>query len=966
MTDVIPEQSFGAPVRQHAEVEQHAPVEGNALASERLLQRTWALPKEKQSDVVAGKLNADTKLISDYAMPVPTMVHGQVNNSALFRHGINAHSMSDLQLQGPAPSLLEAGIDKVTSNIVSNKETRDQVNHYTAEFLKTASLFAKPKVGVASAAVLYGFDNVKTDQDLTTGSIDFALGGAKGATVRSLFTWSSKTFKLAPTKGIALGVISRDAEIVFSREMVNNPSGALAKLKQETVNPTLWAYDGAVFIAGEGMFGVANRMTGRALSRSQLASGMAMGGSFGIVNGGSGEIIRQQNAGEKLDIGKVLHHAALDGGVGALGAGFGIKASDPRFYANMGQSISNIDVTAKNVLISAGLKQQPGLRTFEVIGDRNSLLKFQNNEIPEATTQVRELKKVLFFDRKGPEQTLIVSHKAPLLKPGEKLDPAKCVLANCNPERLNSDVRAAHAFPESKGPVWLDLGLSASKLRLLSENTYKLEPGTYKPLGTMTKLGRPEITMNVMAPLAVGNLENPNDPNSKSAWESFERDLANAKKIGVDGVSTDVWWGLVEPKPGQYNWKYYDQLSQRIKDHGLKWVPILALHQCGGNVGDNVYVPLPFWVWNHVAAKAGSNNPDFAKYQSEQGNKSSEYVSVWATEHALPRYRSLMESFQNHFANRRNDIAEINVSLGPAGELRYPSYNAHDQNSGYPTRGALQSYSEVAVKSFQDYAIKKYGSPEKVKEVWGTEYGADITPPKNPGEFLARNKHHETQYGRDYFDWYNHSLLNHGKQVLNTALDVFGTKNAPFHGIDIGAKMPGIHWRVGERQGENVIMGDRLAELAAGLITTSRGDWNADPMGRGYRPILEMFRDVQRPGSKSKVVPHFTALEIPDGHEGPSVKSMPYALGTWVGQESARQGLTLKGENALSWNLHDHGSWDRMRSFIDLPGNQNGYYHGLTILRMSDVVNSDLARARMEELIQAVRARNAESAREAK
>jgi hypothetical protein len=34
---------------------------------------------------------------------------------------------------------------------------------------------------------------------------------------------------------------------------------------------------------------------------------------------------------------------------------------------------------------------------------------------------------------------------------------------------------------------------------------------------------------------------------------------------------------------------------------------------------------------------------------------------------------------------------EINVPAGPSGELRYPSYNAHDQGSGYPTRGALQS-----------------------------------------------------------------------------------------------------------------------------------------------------------------------------------------------------------------------------------------------------------------------------------
>jgi hypothetical protein len=941
--------------------------------------KTSALPKPEINSIAArhspsalDRINdpIDSKLVKTSNLgPSYLTQEGRVNYSAFFQNGVNNYSNRDLLPKGPAPSVLEAGIDSVSGRFIDDKDTRKQFNHYTGEFLKTASLFARPKVGMASAVVLYGLDSVKTDADTLTGATDFAIGGAKGAAIRSLFTWSSQSLKFAPTKGAALGIISRGAEVVFSRDMIADPGLGMARLKQETINPALWVYDGATFVAAEGLFGAANKFTGGALKRSPLASGMAMGGSFGVVNGGSAEIIRQQGANEPFDLGKVLKHASIDGGVGALGAGFGIKASDPMFYRNMGRHISNLDVTAKNVLEAFGLKQTEGLKTYVVTGDRMPLVQFQNGQIREASTTVREVKKFLFFDRKGPERSLDLFHNTPPERNanGVKLLPGKSIIANCFPERLSPEHRNLHVFPESTGPVWLDVNAKANRLRLVSENTYKLDPATYKPLGTMTKLGRPEITMNVMAPLAVGNLENPNDPNSKSAWEAFDRDLANAKKVGVDGVSTDIWWGLVEPKPGEYNWKYYDQLSQHIKNHGLKWVPILSLHQAGGNVGDDVYVPLPFWVWGHLAAKAGSTNPDFAKYQSEQGNRSAEYVSAWATDLALPRYRGLMESFQKHFADRRGDIAEINVSLGPAGEIRYPSYNSHDQNSGYPTRGALQSYSEVAIKSFQDFAVKKYGSADKVKEAWGSEFGEGIAPPKNPGEFLGQNKHFDTQYGRDFFDWYNQSLTNHGKQVLNTALDVFGSKDSPFSGIDIGAKMPGVHWRVGEYQGDKIVMGDRHAELAAGLITTSRNDWWSDDLGRGYRPMLEMFRDVQRPDSKSKVVPHFTALEMPNGHEGPAIKSMPYALATWVGQEAVRQGLTLKGENALSWNLHDHASWDRMRSFIDLPGNQNGYYHGLTLLRMGDVLNSEVGRQRLAEMIQAIKAaRPAEAMPEAK
>ncbi|MDZ4838145.1 MAG: family 14 glycosylhydrolase [Candidatus Melainabacteria bacterium] len=883
-----------------------------------------------------------------------------IDFSPYFTNGIASYSYKNFMPAEPPKTLLESGINTVTEPVFKNVETKNQVNYYTAEFLKTASLFASPKIGMYSAVALYGLDNVRTDQGLVDGSFDFAIGGAKGAAVRSLFTYSSRNLNFAAGKGVAMGAINRGAEVVFSREMIENPSAGMAKLKLEVVNPALLAYDAATFVVGEGLFGAANKMTGGALRKSQLASGMSMGASFGIVNGGSGEIIRQQTAGEQLDISKVLRHAALDGGVGALGAGFGIKGSDPRFYKNLGHKISNLDVTANSVLVSAGIKPQVGRRDFVVTGDRTSLDLFSRGEKTSATATVREVKKVLFFNKQGPETTLQVAHNKPDANGnGIRLVPGKSILATCFPEMLPESMRKAHAFPESTGPVIMDSN-GKGKLRLISENTYKLDPATYKSLGEMTRLAGPQITINLMAPLAVGNMEKPLDPANKEAWAAFDRELAAAKKAGVDGVSIDVWWGLVEPKPGKFVFPYYEHAFDRIRDHGLKTIPILSLHQCGGNIGDNVFVPIPFWVWNDVAARAGSKNPDYAKYVSEQGNKSPEYVSAWATPHVLPRYRAFMEAFQTHFANRRNDFSEINVSLGPAGEIRYPSYNSHDRNTGYPTRGALQSYSEVAVKAFRDFAVAKYGSEAKAKEAWGDPKAASIVPPQTPEHFFANGEHAKSQYGKDFFDFYSNSLIEHGRQVLGTAVDVFGSNNAPFAGIDIGAKVPGIRWRVGERQGDQYVPGDRLAELNAGLIRTSRGDWASSETGHGYRPLMEMFRDVQKPGSKSRVVPHFTALELADGQDGRGVKSMPDSLASWVGQESNRQGLHLKGENALSFTLSDNASWDRMQSFLKLPGNPNGRYEGLTLLRLGgEVLNTEVGRTRLAEMVKAVKAANA-------
>ena len=63
-------------------------------------------------------------------------------------------------------------------------------------------------------------------------------------------------------------------------------------------------------------------------------------------------------------------------------------------------------------------------------------------------------------------------------------------------------------------------------------------------------LGGPETNINAMAPLMVGDPNNPDGADSKQAWDDFASQLAQGKKLGLDGISTDVWWGVIEPKAG--------------------------------------------------------------------------------------------------------------------------------------------------------------------------------------------------------------------------------------------------------------------------------------------------------------------------------------------------------------------------------------------------------------------------------
>jgi beta-amylase len=443
------------------------------------------------------------------------------------------------------------------------------------------------------------------------------------------------------------------------------------------------------------------------------------------------------------------------------------------------------------------------------------------------------------------------------------------------------------------------------------------------------------FTPNVMAPLSVGDMSNPNGAQSASDWQTFDQELQTMKGIGIYAVSTDVWWGAVEGAgDGQFNWSYYDKLSDQIIAAGFKWVPIFSFHQCGGNVGDTCNIPIPSWIWTKYIGSHGIQTADDLKYKSEENHLSSEVVSVWGDPVVINDYARFMTAFQAHFANKAASISEVNISLGPSGELRYPSYNQQDPDAGYPTRGRLQAYSNLALQSFKAFMIQKYGSQTTTN-----------TAPPNDGavpyanDFFA-NQQQNSQYGQDFFDWYSGSLISHGKTVLQKAIQILDSQGSAFQGIPIGAKIPGVHWRMAI---------DRSAELAAGLIRTSSGDLNDDSRGHGYEEIISLFQQVATFANAPQITLHFTCLEMSDGNGGPSVGSLAESLVFWVAAEAHRLGVPIKGENALSGAVNDPNAWQNINNAVTYGG-----YEGLTILRMGDLYQSQLGQQSYHSLIDQV------------
>jgi hypothetical protein len=431
------------------------------------------------------------------------------------------------------------------------------------------------------------------------------------------------------------------------------------------------------------------------------------------------------------------------------------------------------------------------------------------------------------------------------------------------------------------------------------------------------------FSFNMMAPLTL--------PQDEAGWASLSNRLKRVKELGGYAVTTDVWWGIVE-KDGdnQFNWSAYLRLADTVTGSGLKWVPILSFHQCGGNVGDDCNFPIPAWLWDKY--------PE-AITVSEFGNVAKEALSVWSTTRVLSQYQEFMESFAQVFERYSKDIAEINISFGPSGELRYPSYNSHDLGkTAFPSRGGFQGYSPLARESFRAFILKKYGNLNAVNSAWKTKLNdpSQIDVPGNPSQFYE-TKAWQSRYGRDLYTWYHESLLEHGRLMGEASIDTFSGPTSPMRGIELGAKVPGIHWRM---------KSDRLAELNAGLTLVHK---RAEPSSQDYDGIASLFSSLDKKAAalSSRFVFHFTCLEMSDNEGGVEAASLAKTLVVIVGKAAKKYGLIVKGENALAGTLAGQPAWDNMKFHVFA-----GPYKGLTILRLDDVIGSEIATKNFTDIVQ--------------
>ncbi len=434
-------------------------------------------------------------------------------------------------------------------------------------------------------------------------------------------------------------------------------------------------------------------------------------------------------------------------------------------------------------------------------------------------------------------------------------------------------------------------------------------------LACQTRADEDIYAFNAMAPLEL---------TSEEQWSTFEQHLQTAKQMGLDGVSVDVWWGKVEAQGDQvFDWQYYHRIAELFKKHGLQWIPIMSFHQCGGNVGDTCNIPIPQWIWTHFDGVA----PQQLQFKSEQGNYAAETLSFWQTEPLLDeiyrQYAEFISAFAQEFGSYSTIIQEINISMGPAGELRYPSYNSHDEGTGFPSRGGIQGLSTRALEAFADHvATQTDMTPSDDRAL--ADHIATLKQQVLRLDFdtiFSTGAHFEEGLAQTYLHWYHTSLVEHGERMLEIG---HSSLQGALKEIPIGFKIPGIHWQISAPGGMR-----RSAELAAGLVSPLS---LLEPNNPGYESILSIAQSFQQRYSRTINV-HFTALEMSNAPTAPSF-SQAKTLVTWLSETAKEMELAIKGENALAAGVYSKAGWLNIEDALN-----NGHYSGLTVLRIGDIAS---------------------------
>ncbi|KAA0033462.1 hypothetical protein IC582_026946 [Cucumis melo] len=355
--------------------------------------------------------------------------------------------------------------------------------------------------------------------------------------------------------------------------------------------------------------------------------------------------------------------------------------------------------------------------------------------------------------------------------------------------------------------------------------------------------------------------------------------LKALKLLGVEGVELPVWWGIVEKETmGKYEWSGYLTLAEMVQNAGLKLHISLCFH--GSN---QPRIPLPEWV-----SKIGESDPNiyftdrYRQPYKDCISLSVDNLPVLNEKTPIQVYHEFCESFKSSFSNLLGStISGISISLGPDGELRYPSQRQLKSHGA----GEFQCYDKNMLSLLKQYAEAR-GNP-----LYGLGGPHDASSydemPYSNNFFKDNGGSWESHYGDFFLSWYSSELIAHGDRLLSLASSVFGNTEATIHG-----KVPLMHSWYKTRS--------HPSELTAGFYNTANRD--------GYDAVAEMFAR----NSSKMILP---GMDLSDQHHPQLLLSSPESLIAQIKSASRKHGVMLSGQN--SSNTGPHGGFDLIKKNLD-------------------------------------------------
>ncbi|XP_042474969.1 inactive beta-amylase 9 [Macadamia integrifolia] len=362
------------------------------------------------------------------------------------------------------------------------------------------------------------------------------------------------------------------------------------------------------------------------------------------------------------------------------------------------------------------------------------------------------------------------------------------------------------------------------------------------------------------------------DCNNLNHARAITAGLKALKLLGVEGVELPIWWGVVEKDTmGKYEWSSYLSLAQMVRDAGLKLRVSLCFH-----ASKQPKIPLPTWV-----SRIGGAQPSIF-FTDRSGRQYKDCLSLAVDDlpvldgkTPLQVYQEFSQGFKSTFSDLLGStIMEVSVSLGPDGELRYPSYPSMGSGrTEIPVLGLgeFQCYDEHMMKNLRQHA-EATGNPK-----WGLGGPHDAPTyderPSSNNFFRENGGSWETPYGDFFLSWYSNQLISHGDRILSMAFNTFF--DSP---VTISGKVPLLHYWYKTRS--------HPLEVMAGFYNTVSRD--------GYDAVAEMFaRNFCR-----MVLP---GMDLSEKHQPDGSKSSPELLLAQMRAACKQQRvLMVSGENSAS------------------------------------------------------------------